>query len=200
MRSDARTVGPADWTRRQFLTAAAGVLAVQSVPPSVQQSDSLSAGRLFQPDWAGRPADPVTAKDNLAVIQAIEKRLRCTCGCGLDIYTCRTTDFNCSYSPALHREVLRQYDAGRTAQQIIDGFVREHGQASLMAPPKRGFNLLAYFLPGTAVLGAAVILTLVLRRWVRVAEPVQPPAPLAGPEATPAELDRLRHDLEELNT
>jgi cytochrome c-type biogenesis protein CcmH/NrfF len=200
MTSDRRIVGLSDCNRRQFLELFASGLLL-SVHPTIQQSvDSLPSGRLFQPDWAGRPADPVTAKDNLVAIQAIEKRLRCTCGCGLDIYTCRTTDFSCSYSPALHRQVLRQYEAGRTAQQIIDGFVREHGQASLMAPPKRGFNLLGYFLPGTAVLGAAVILTLVLRRWVRVADPVQPPSPLAEPDATPAELDRLRHELEELNT
>jgi cytochrome c-type biogenesis protein CcmH/NrfF len=199
MKADGRTVGRSDRDRRQFLGLLAGGLLL-SISPTVQQSDSLPSGRLFQPDWAGRPADPVTVKDNLVAIQAIEKRLRCTCGCGLDIYTCRTTDFNCSYSPALHREVLRQYDAGQTAQQIIDGFVRQHGQASLMAPPKRGFNLLGYFLPGTAVLGAAVILTLVLRRWVRVTSPVPAAPPLAVPDATPAELDRLRHELEELDT
>jgi len=201
MTSDCRIVGLSDCNRRQFLGLFAGGLLL-SVHPTIRQSvDSLPAGRLYQPDWAGRPADPVTAKDNLAVIQAIEKRLRCTCGCGLDIYTCRTTDFSCTYSPALHREVLAKYDAGQTAQQIIDGFVREHGQASLMAPPKRGFNLVGYFLPGTAVLVAAVILTVVLRRWTRAGAPA--PAqdtPLGAQGATPAELDRLRRELEGLNT
>ena len=196
--SDGRTVGRSDCDRRRFLEFIAGGLFL-AFRPTVQQSDSLPAGRLFQPSWAGRPADPVTAKDNLAAIQAIEKRLRCTCGCGLDIYTCRTTDFQCSYSPALHREVLAKYDAGQSAQQIIDGFVREHGQASLMAPPKRGFNLAAYFVPGLAVLVAGAILTLVLRRWVRAAGPAQPP-PSAATDATPAELAQLRRELEELQS
>ena len=189
-----RSGGRADCDRREFLAALAGValLAAQDTLPGAGP-----VGRLYQPEWAGRPIEPVTAKDNLAAIQAIEKRLRCTCGCGLDIYTCRTTDFSCTYSPALHREVLAKYDAGQTAQQIIDGFVREHGQASLMVPPKRGFNLLGYFLPGTAVLGAAVILTLVLRRWVRAAAPTEPSPPAAS-DATPAELDQLSRDLQQL--
>ncbi len=199
MRSDRRTVGQSDCDRRQFVGLLIGGLFL-SISPTVQQSvDSLPSGRLYQPDWAGRSIEPVTAKDNLAAIQAIEKRLRCTCGCGLDIYTCRTTDFSCTYSPALHREVLAKYDAGQSAQQIIDGFVREHGQASLMAPPKRGFNLLGYFLPGTAVLAAAVMLTLVLRRWVRASGPAEPGSP-AAPHATPAELEELRRELDELKT
>lgn len=199
MRADGRTAGRSDCDRRQFLGLLAGGLFL-SISPTVRQSvDSLPSGRLYQPEWAGRPIEPVTAKDNLAAIQAIEKRLRCTCGCGLDIYTCRTTDFSCTYSPALHREVLAKYDAGQSAQQIIDGFVREHGQASLMAPPKRGFNLLGYLLPGTAVLVAAVMLTLVLRRWVRAAGPAEPPS-LAAPDATPAELEELRRELDELKT
>ncbi len=197
--SDSRIVGLSDWTRREFFGAVIAALLPSDYPTIRQSDDSLPAGRLYQPGWAGRSIEPVTAKDNLAAIQAIEKRLRCTCGCGLDIYTCRTTDFSCTYSPALHREVLAKYDAGQSAQQIIDGFVREHGQASLMAPPKRGFNLLAYFLPGAAVLGAAVILTLVLRRWVRAAAPAEP-SPLAASDATPAELDELRRELEQLNT
>jgi len=88
----------------------------------------------------------VTAADNDAVIQAIEKQLHCTCGCNLDVYTCRTTDFTCTVSPGSTStwSGSRSRDDG---QQIIDQFVREHGVAILMAPPKRGFNLVGYFVP-----------------------------------------------------
>jgi cytochrome c-type biogenesis protein CcmH/NrfF len=192
--------------RREFLVLAGGGLL--SVYPPIRQSaqtpDSLPgtgpAGRLWDPARAGRPIEPVTARDNLAAIQAIEKQLRCTCGCGLDIYTCRTTDFSCSYSPALHQEVLKQYEAGSSAQQIIDDFVRRNGIQSLMAPPKRGFNLAGYFVPGTAVLVAAVILTMVLRRWTRAGVAAAEVPPPAVPDATPAELERLRHDLEQIQS
>src|SRR2546428_9353193 len=39
--------------------------------------------RSWDPGRAGRPMEPVTAADNSAAIQTIEKRLRCTCGCNL---------------------------------------------------------------------------------------------------------------------
>ena len=37
---------------------------------------------------------------------ALEHRLHCQCGCRLDIYTCRTTDFTCPVSPSMHRDVV----------------------------------------------------------------------------------------------
>jgi len=197
------------WSRREFLRALGGgggclLQAAALLPPIGQvRQDSLPgagpSGRLYQPEWAGRPADPVTARDNLAAIQAIEKGLRCTCGCGLDIYTCRTTDFNCTYSPKLHREVLAQFTAGKTAQEIIDGFVSSYGVEALMAPPRRGFNLIAYFTPGAAVLLGGGLLFLALRRWARAAASAGP-APRAAADATPAELERLRRELSQLDT
>jgi cytochrome c-type biogenesis protein CcmH/NrfF len=203
---DGRMAGRSDCDRRQFLGLLAGGLFL-SVGQSVQRPvDSLPgtgpSGRLYAPEWAGRPVQPVTAQDNLAVIQSIEKRLRCTCGCGLDIYTCRTTDFTCTYSPALHKDVLAEFNAGKTPQQIVDDFVARYGQQALMAPPKRGFNLAGYFVPGIAVLAAGVILALVLRRWVRegAAEPAAAALPLAAVNATPAELEQLRRDLDDLET
>ena len=201
--SDGRTVGRSDWTRRQFLAGVLGVFAVQSVSPTVQQSDTLPgagpAGKLFDPQRAGRPLEPVMAKDNLAAIQAIEKQLRCTCGCGLDIYTCRTTDFNCTVSPSLHRQVLARYEAGQSAREIVDAFVAQHGEAILMSPPRRGFNLVGYFLPGSLVVAASGLLFFALRRWTRLAAPPPMAAPAGGPKASAAELERLRRELEQID-
>src|SRR5467141_3222526 len=155
-------------SRRGFFAlaaAAAGAAVVQ---------DTTSAGRVYDPGRAGRALPPITAADNDAGIQAIEKRLRCSCGCGLDIYTCRTTDFSCTYSPALHKDVLRLAGQGKTAQQIIDEFVKQYGEVALMAPPKEGFNLAGYLLPGFAILVAGVFLVRTLRRWTRDAEAAAP--------------------------
>ncbi|PYO42303.1 MAG: hypothetical protein DMD29_03770 [Gemmatimonadetes bacterium] len=191
-------------SRREFLSfgAASFLSVVASWRRSVVQ-DTLPgagpAGKLFDPQRAGRPLEPVMARDNLAAIQAIEKQLHCTCGCNLDVYTCRTTDFNCTVSPALHRQVLARYEAGQSAQQILDAFVAEHGEAILMSPPRRGFNLVGYFLPGTLVLAAIVLLLLALRRWTRLAAPPPVAAPAGGPAATPAELDHLRRELEQID-
>ena len=102
-------------------------------------------------------------------VQALEKKLRCSCGCGLDIYTCRTTDFTCTYSPALHKHVLGMLGTGKSAQEVIDAFVAQYGQTALMAPPRRGFNLLGYFVPGVVLLAATGLLIHLLNRWTRQA-------------------------------
>lgn len=173
-----------------------------AVGPSGRQQQSDSSGRVFDPSRAGRPREVTTAADNDAAIQAIEKRLRCTCGCGLDIYTCRTTDFTCTYSPALHKQVVTLAEQGKNAQQIIDAFVAQYGEAALMAPPRRGFNLAGYFVPSIAILAAAFFLVRVLRRWTREAEGVVAPTPspeTPAPNASPAELQRLRDELDRLS-
>ena len=179
-------------SRRGFFVAAAAVVG------AVLQ-DTASAGRVYDPERAGRPLPPVTAGDNDAAIQRIEKRIRCSCGCGLDVYTCRTTDFSCTYSPAMHKEVLRLAGAGKSAQQITDEFVAQYGEQALMAPPRRGFNLAGYFVPSIVVLIAGIFLTLRLRRWTRAAGATAPTLDqVAPPNASAAELERLRQELDRL--
>lgn len=182
-------------SRREFLGAVgAGFL---SVIQTGQEPD-----RVYDPSRAGRPREATTAADNDAAIQAIEKRLRCSCGCGLDIYTCRTTDFTCTYSPALHKEVVKLAEQGNSDKQIVDAFVAEYGEAVLMAPPRRGFNLAGYFVPSLALIVAAVILVRVLRRWTREAEAVpatSEPGIAEISDASPAELKRLQDELDRLS-
>ncbi len=199
-RSDA---GP---TRREALVVAAAWLVGLGARRAPQQPDTLAgggpAGRLWDPARAGQPLAPVTARDNDAAIQAIEKQIRCTCGCNLDVYTCRTTDFTCTTSPAMHRRVLALAAAGKSGPEIVEAFVRENGVAVLMAPPKRGFNLAGYFVPSLAILVAGAVLALVLRRWTRAsaAAAAAPAADAAaGPAATPEELERLRRELDRLS-
>lgn len=183
----------AQLTRRAFFAVAAG-----TVGALVQ--DTTHTAPVYDPARAGRPREPTTAMDTDAGIQAIEKKLRCSCGCGLDIYTCRTTDFTCTYSPALHKEVVGLAEGGKSAQQIIDAFVAQYGEAALMAPPKHGFNLAGYFVPSIVIVIAGVLLALTLRRWTREARVAAPAAPAvpASPNASPAELERLRHELDRL--
>jgi len=188
-------------SRREFCGAmAAGLWFVPGIqapthasPPQAPLPGSGPAGSLADPVRAGRPLDPVTAKDNDAAIQAIEKRLSCTCGCGLDIYTCRTTDFSCTFSPGYHRQILSLASAGMTADEIIAEFVKEHGESILMSPPRRGFALLGYYGPWIGMAVAAGALGLLVRAWSRRVAPA--PAPLPHIDASPVELERLRNEL-----
>jgi cytochrome c-type biogenesis protein CcmH len=189
--------------RREFLASLFGALAV--LPLAQAQQDSLPgtgpAGRVWDPQRAGRGVDTVTAGDNDLAIQKIEKQLKCTCGCGLDVYTCRTTDFTCSVSPAMHKRVLALAAAGFSEPQIIADFVKQNGAAVLMVLPQRGLNLAAYYLPGTLGLTAAVLLFLALRRWTRAAKPRQAAAPAApvATAASPGELERLQRALDDFD-
>jgi cytochrome c-type biogenesis protein CcmH len=160
--------------------------------------DTVASSRVYDPARAGRALPPITAADNDAGIQAIEKQLKCSCGCGLDIYTCRTTDFSCTYSPGLHQQVLTLAKQGRSAQEIIDAFVGQYGQQVLMAPPKRGFNLAGYFVPSLAILVAGAFLVRALRRWTRAAELAVPESSPPPAGATPAVLERLQRELDRL--
>ena len=125
---------------------------------------------------------------------AIEHELRCQCGCTLDVYICRTTDFSCQVSPAMHRDIMALVDGGYSAREIIDGFVQTYGERVLMAPKREGFNWAGYIVPFAAVGAGAMALSLALRRMqrrpalVHVALPHRP----ISVDATPDELDRLQ--------
>jgi cytochrome c-type biogenesis protein CcmH len=202
-----------DLSRRGFL----GRLGAVALLP-MQGQDSLAGrgelGTLRDPAAAGRPRAPTEIADYDERIKAIEHRLACSCGCTLDIFTCRTTDFTCTYSPQLHREVVELDRAGKTAQEILDAFVEKYGEKALMAPKAEGFNLWGYLLPGSAILVAGGALVAVLsRRRVTVAEAggagiAEPRLSVEPPEsernstpapASPEEMERLRRALAEVD-
>ena len=129
----------------------------------------------------------------------VEKALRCQCGCTLDVYTCRTTDFACEVSPAMHRDIIALVDGGYGAQEIIDAFVTSYGEKVLMAPTKSGFNLVGWGMPFGALLVGGGALALLLRRWRRrgvaaaaAAADSRGPARVAGVDATADEMTRLQ--------
>jgi cytochrome c-type biogenesis protein CcmH len=121
---------------------------------------------------------------------ALEHKLRCMCGCNLDVFTCRTTDFSCQVSPAMHRDVMALVAGGYDAREIIDAFQHVYGERVLMAPRKEGFNLVGYFMPFVALGGGAALIMTILRRWHRPAEQRASVQQLPV-EASPDELARL---------
>jgi cytochrome c-type biogenesis protein CcmH len=200
-------------TRRDFLAHIAGAgsaMAVAAVRASAQQRQPImhdssvvkEQGNLFDMDQSAAQKVSLPPKPN-AVPQLtkdqrddLEHRIHCQCGCTLDIYTCRTTDFACQVSPAMHRDVLALVDGGYSAQEIMDAFHNVYGERVLMAPTRSGFNLIAWFAPGTAVVIAAGVLVVLLRRWKTTARDAKVSresnaAFALTVDATPDELARL---------
>ncbi len=189
-------------SRRDFFRTG---LAAAMLPLAQTTQDSLAGrgarGTLRDPTVTGRPQTPTDPRGNDAEIQAIETRLACNCGCTLDVFTCRTTDFSCTYSPKLHREVLALRSQGKSAEEILDAFVQKYGEKALMAPKPRGFNLAGYLLPGAiiAAAGAGLVAFIAHRKATVLATGAAAgPASPATPAGSPEELERLRRALAEI--
>jgi cytochrome c-type biogenesis protein CcmH len=97
----------------------------------------------------------------------LEHQIHCQCGCNLDVYTCRTTDFACSVSPAMHSDVMGLVAGGHAAPEILAAFKAIYGEKVLMAPVRSGFNLLGYTVPFIALGTGAVVVAALIRRWKR---------------------------------
>lgn len=120
----------------------------------------------------------------------LEHQIKCQCGCILDIFTCRTTDFSCSISPAMHRDVMGLVAGGYDAPQILAAFQGVYGERVLMSPLKEGFNLVGYVMPFAVLIAAGVVVAGLIRKWgARAAlQPVVADAPV---DATADELKAL---------
>jgi cytochrome c-type biogenesis protein CcmH len=137
------------------------------------------------PKPGARPSMTPEARD------ALEHQIRCQCGCTLDVFTCRTTDFSCQVSPSMHRDVMALVQGGYVAGEILEAFVNVYGERVLMAPPRVGFNIVGYMLPGVAMAIAAILLAVLIRRWTRPMSPATPGPVGAPPDATPDEMRRI---------
>ena len=146
-----------------------------------------------------RPAKPgATPQLDKEARDDLERRIACQCGCTLDVYTCRTTDFSCQVSPAMHADVNALVAGGYSAEEIIEAFNDTYGEQVLMAPKREGFNLVGYFMPSAALATGAIVVALLIRKWSRraaataAAAAAAPPSTVPAPAAaTPDELERL---------
>jgi cytochrome c-type biogenesis protein CcmH len=144
-----------------------------------------------------RPPKPgAHEKLSAANRDAVEHQIRCQCGCTLDVYTCRTTDFACEVSPAMHRDIMALVEGGYDAQEIIDAFKATYGERALMAPTREGFNLVGWAMPFTALAVGGAVVAMLVRRWSRRAASVRTagagsPPPAIHVNATADEMARL---------
>lgn len=107
-------------------------------------------------------AAPALASEERPTLAELEKEVVCP--------TCSTT-LDMSDAPGAQRMrvfIRERIEAGDTKSEIKDQLVAQFGDGVLAAPPKRGFDLLAWLLPALGLLlGGAVVGTLAWR-WSRV--------------------------------
>ena len=194
--------------RREFVTRlaagwagalTAAVVGRRSLAQAPQAPTSVDSSNLFAMDQSASRPVRLPPKPGARVVvsaderDALEHRIRCQCGCTLDVYTCRTTDFSCQVSPSMHRDVMALVSGGYSAQEIIDAFVGVYGERVLMAPPATGFNLLGWVAPFAALGVGSILVAVLLRSWRRPATPSASSGAVSihSTDATEAELARL---------
>jgi cytochrome c-type biogenesis protein CcmH len=107
--------------------------------------------------------------------------------------TCHTT-LELSNAPIADRMrafIRERIAAGDTKSQIKSKLVAQFGESVLAAPPRRGFNLLAWLLPLVGIAAGGVALGFLARRWSRTREePAPADASVNGRPPLDPELER----------
>ena len=131
-----------------------------------------------------QPALAACAKPRTS-LSALEGEIMCP--------TCKTT-LDQSDAPAARRiehRIQVLIDECRTEQQIKDDLVRNFGAGILAAPPRKGFDLLAWWLPLGGVIAGALLVGFGVWRWSRTRGPDdEPPGGDLDPD-TERRLDEL---------
>jgi cytochrome c-type biogenesis protein CcmH len=137
-------------------------------------------------------AAPALASERHPTLGELEGQLMCP--------ICEGETLAQSDAPAAQRikaYIQRRIEQGATRSQIKDELVDQWGKRILAAPPRHGFDLLAWALPLVGLLGGAGVLGVLAWRWTRVREPEPEPQrwSLNGHPLDPDEERRLDDEL-----
>lgn len=134
---------------RPWAVAAAAILAI---PAAVEGAVSVPASQ-----------DPVVVEETLIdrQVREISAELRCPVCQGLSLQ-----DSPSELAQEMRDVVRTQLEEGKTPAEVKEYFVASYGEWILLEPTAEGFNLAVYILPIVAVLGGALLLVIVGRRWL----------------------------------
>jgi cytochrome c-type biogenesis protein CcmH len=121
-------------------------------------------------------------------VSEVAREVRCpTCNTPLDVSSAPVAQDMKAY-------IARRIEAGWSKDRIIDGLVAEFGQSVLATPPKKGFDLIAWIVPGLFVALGLASIPIITRRWSKRGHAEAP----AAPALTPDEARRLDEELRRL--
>ena len=146
--------------------------------------------------FALAPVGVVSVRAQLDHAHELGKRIRCSCGgCEQTAGTCYHVggEFSgpCGVAKQQIKEIQAHLDKGLSDDQVIDAMIKEYGTAAYVEPPKSGFGLVAWLMPGVYLLLGAVLVFFIMSRWrkrAEVAEVVAAQKNAVSPEA----LERAR--------
>ncbi len=102
-------------------------------------------------------------------------------------------DSDAGFSTSMKLKVRELMNSGLADEEIRAYFVERYGEWILRSPPKQGFNLLLWALPGVGLVVVLGVLLLRSKRWVRRQDGTAQ-APLTAEEEALIEQDLRRFE------
>jgi cytochrome c-type biogenesis protein CcmH/NrfF len=99
--------------------------------------------------------------------KAVASNLRCPVCQGLSIQ-----DSPSELARQMRALVKDKLAHGESAEQVTEYFTSKYGDWILLQPPASGFNLAVYLLPLVMLLGGAVLIIVLARKWTHHPAPV----------------------------
>lgn len=142
------------------------------------------------------PIGVVSVRAQLDHAHELGKRIKCSCGgCEQTAGTCYHVggEFSgpCGVAKQQIKEIQAHLDKGLTDDQVIDAMIKEYGTAAYVEPPKSGFGLVAWLMPGVYLVLGAVLVFFIMSRWRKRAEVAEAVAPQKN-SVSPETLERAR--------
>jgi cytochrome c-type biogenesis protein CcmH/NrfF len=142
------------------------------------------------------PVAVVSVRAELDHAHELGKLVKCSCGgCEQSAGTCYHVGgaFSgpCDMAKTMIKEIQGHLDKGLTDAQVIEAMIKEYGTAAYVEPPKVGFGLVAWLMPGTYLLAGAGLVLFVISRWRKRGVAAEAVAANAK-TITPAMLERAR--------
>lgn len=128
-----------------------------------------------------------SATDIEVQVQKLALQLRCPVCQGLSV-----GDSPSELANEMRASIRQQLQQGKTPSEVLDYFVQRYGEWILLAPAKRGFNLVIWVLPFVLLPIGAVVIFVAARRWVRNASARES----ARQQPDPAYTERLQRELD----
>lgn len=170
--------------RLRSVHVACGVTRQTSLSPSLERLAWYACVLVLIP---GLLSSMAAAADVETQVREIAQQLRCPVCQGLSV-----GDSPSELANEMRDVVREQLRQGKTPEEVLDYFVQRYGEWILLAPPKRGFNLVIWVLPFLLLPVGALVVYTRTRRWVRNRRVSVSPSPAVDAKYS----ERLQHEID----
>jgi len=140
---------------------------------------------------------PVGAEQFSERAKKVGSQVNCMCGsCSMTAAGCSHPggEFSgpCPTAKGMLQEIDQRGAKGETDEQIIQAFVKEFGSTVYAEPPKSGFSLVAWVMPTAYLVLGALMVILVISRWLKKNASEVRAGSTPGKAVSPELLERAR--------